>query len=570
MASAPEEVFDYVVVGAGTAGCVLACRLSADPAVRVALIEAGPADRSTKIHIPAAVAAAIADPSLGWGYRSVPQRQLRGREIVLPRGRVLGGCSSINGMAYFRGHPQDFDDWAAAGATGWSYEEVLPYFRKSEHNLTWPASRYHGHGGPMVISDIPHPNPLVRRFLDATAGLGYPLCADFNGADPEGFGTRQATIRAGRRESMVTAFLDPVRGREQLQVLTDAVVTRIVIEGRRALGVVIEREGVTQRLLARREVIVAAGSYASPQLLMLSGVGDGAHLQEQGIEVRHHLPGVGTGLRDHPATLVQMKTADSTSYGVSLKALPRGAWNLLEYALLRRGPLASNVLEATGFVRSTPDALRPDVQFAFMPMLRNPSGSPIPVGHGFGLIPIAIRPRSRGAVRLASSDPRRPPLVDPNYLDDPEDLRTLLRGFGIARQILRAPAFASLRGVEVVPGDGVAETEALTDYIRGSVVSVHHPSSSCRMGIDPLAVVDPQLRVHGIEGLRVADASVFPTLVAGNTNAAVVMVAEKAADLILGRHEGSTEHQLTAGGRGEDEWTHSTASSLSSQAPPVA
>jgi choline dehydrogenase len=318
----------------------------------------------------------------------------------------------------------------------------------------------------------------------------------------------------------------------------------------------------------RLEVILAAGSYASPQLLMLSGVGEGAHLQSLGIEVQHPLPGVGSGLTDHPATLVQMKTSDTTSYGVSLPTLPRAAWNILQYTLARRGPLASNVLEATGFIRTTPGLSRPDLQFAFMPMLRNPS-SPIPVGHGFGLIPIAIRPASRGSVRLASPDPRTPPLIDPNYLDDPGDLATLMRGLAIARQILSAPAFAALRGVELAPDSQVQGEAALAQYIRNSVVGVHHPACTCRMGTDARSVVDPHLKVHGIDGLRVVDASVFPTLVAGNTNAAVVMVAEKAADIILQRPAPKVDGPA-AGGKGEDLWTVSKAESRSSPAPPVA
>jgi choline dehydrogenase-like flavoprotein len=533
MSDAP--VFDFVIVGAGTAGCVLANRLSADPGLRVALLEAGPRDDKLKIRIPAAVAAALADPAIGWGYRTVAQKHLNGREIPLPRGRVLGGCSSINGMVYFRGHPRDFDEWAAAGAAGWSYEDVLPYFRRSEHNEIWNASRYHGRGGPMIVTDIPRPNALLRRFLDATSSLGYPRCVDFNAADPEGFGPRQATIRQGRRESMVTAFLDPVRHRPNLSVVTDARVTRIVIEGGRARAVELERAGAKQVASVRREVIAAAGSYASPQLLMLSGVGDGAVLQALGLSVKHHLPGVGACLQDHPATVVQMRTTDHTSYGVSWKALPRGAWNLVEYALWRRGPLASNVLEGTGFVRSRPNQPRPNLQLVFMPMLRNPGGSPIPLGHGYGIIPIAIRPGSRGRVYLTSPDPHVAPAVDPNYLDDPQDLQTLLDGLRIARRILGASAFASLNGVEVLPGAHVTDEQELSEHVRNTAVSVHHPSSTCRMGVDPLAVVDPQLRVHGLEGLRVADASVFPRVVAGNTNAAVVMVAEKASDLILGR-----------------------------------
>jgi choline dehydrogenase-like flavoprotein len=289
------------------------------------------------------------------------------------------------------------------------------------------------------------------------------------------------------------------------------------------------------QLSVRREVILAAGTYGSPQLLLLSGVGPGAALQSLGIPTRHDLPGVGACLQDHPSTVLQFETTDATSYGVSLKAFPRDAWNVLEYALGRRGPLASNILEATGFVRSRPEARRPDLQLVFMPMLRSLGGSPIPRGHGYGIIPIVVRPGSRGRVELASPDPHRAPLIDPNYLDDPEDMRVLLDGVLLARRLLTAPAFSSLRGVEILPGVKAHDAVTWMDYIRSSTVGVHHPASTCRMGVDPLAVVDPTLRVRGIENLRVVDASVFPRVVAGNTNAAVVMVAEKASDLIAGK-----------------------------------
>jgi choline dehydrogenase len=531
-AASTSEKFDYLIVGAGTAGCVLANRLSADLTTRVGLIEAGPSDKRFLVRIPAAVAAAIGDPAIVWGYSSVPQRQLNNRSIPLPRGRILGGCSSINGMAYFRGHPRDFDEWAQAGATGWSYEDVLPYFRKAEHNETWPESRYHGNGGPMNVLDIERPNPLVKRFLEAASSLGFARCPDFNGPDPEGFGCRQATIRRGRRESMVTAYVDPIAHRQNLAIFTEAMVTNLVIEDRRARGVVIERDGSRLQLTATRDVILCAGTYGSPQLLLLSGIGAGAALQTLGIRVKHDLPGVGESLQDHPSTVLQMKTTDPTSYGLSWKALPRGAWNVLEYMLLRRGPLASNVLEATGFVKSRPREDRPDLQIVFMPMLRNPNGSPIPRGHGFGIIPIVVRPQSRGRVMLASPDPHAAPLVDPNYLDDCDDMRIMVEGASLARRILSAPAFQSLRGVEVLPGPETRDAASWTQYIRSSTVGVHHASSTCRMGKDSFAVVDSDLRVHGIHNLRVADASVFPRVVSGNTNAAVVMVAEKAADLI--------------------------------------
>ena len=527
-----SEEFDYLIVGAGTAGCVLANRLSADTSARVGLIEAGPSDKRFLVRIPAAVAAAIGDPAIGWGYRSVPQRNLNNRCIPLPRGRVLGGCSSINGMAYFRGHPRDFDEWVEAGATGWGYEDVLPYFRKAENNERWPESRYHGSGGPMNVLDIARPNPLVRRFLEATSSLGFARCEDFNGPDPEGFGCRQATIRRGRRESMVTAYVDPIVHRQNLAIFTQALVTNLLIEDRRARGVVIERDGRRVPLLATRDVILCAGTYGSPHLLLLSGVGAGAALQALGMSVKHDLPGVGESLQDHPSTVLQMKTNDSTSYGLSLKALPRAIWNVLEYTLLRRGPLASNVLEATGFVKSRPRVDRPDLQIVFMPMLRDPTGSPIPRGHGFGIIPIVVRPQSRGRVALACPDPHVAPLVDPNYLDDSDDMRLLLEGARLARKILAAPAFQSLRGVEVLPGPQTRDPRSWMEYIRASTVGVHHASSTCRIGKDSFAVVDSNLRVRGIDNLRIADASVFPRVVAGNTNAAVVMVAEKAADLI--------------------------------------
>lgn len=534
-----EEIFDYVIVGAGTAGCVLANRLSADPRTRVALIEAGPPDKPWAIHVPAAVAAAIGNPALGWGYTSTAQAHLNGRSIALPRGRVLGGCSSINGMVYFRGHPRDFDDWAANGAPGWSYADVLPYFKRSENNEAWPDSPLHGRGGPMNVIDIPRPNPLIARFLEATTALGFKRNADFGGADVEGFGARQATIRAGRRESMVTAYLNPIGGRGNLVIYTEALVTRVDLVGLRATGVSLEQAGIARQLKARCEVILCAGAYATPQLLQISGIGDGAALQALGISVRHHLPGVGADLQDHPAAAVQMRTRDATSYGMSLKALPRGIWNVLEYGLCRSGPLGSNVFEATGFVRTRPELERPDLQLVFMPAHRNANGRPIPQGHGYGVIAIGVRPKSRGRVSLASPDPHAKPLIDANYLAAPEDLQTLLHGLGLARQILAQPSFAPLKSVEILPGPSVQGDADLEQYIRNTAVSVHHPTSTCRMGADAMAVVDEALRVRGVAGLRVVDASVMPVGVAGNCNAAIVMIAEKAADLIL---SGPSQH----------------------------
>ena len=528
------DTFDYLVVGAGTAGCVLAARLSEDRKNSVCLIEAGGEDRHPFIHVPAAVAAAIARPALNWRFLTAPQPRLNGRRIPVPRGRVIGGSGSINGMVYFRGHPKDFDDWAAMGNPGWSHREVVPYFIRSENNDSYVDSPYHGHDGPIRVAHIPRPNPMIAAFLEAMRTLGFKHCADFNGPDPEGYGPRQGTIRDGRRDSTATAYLRPARSRGNLTVLTDALVTRIVIDNRRAAAVDVQLDGKTQRLNARREIVISAGSIQSPQILMLSGVGDGAALQALGIETRHHLPGVGTSYHDHLAAAILMEMRNSESYGISLRAAPRGVLNLLEYALLRRGPLASNVFEANAFVRSTPGLDRPDLQIVFQPARRNPGTFPFPLGHGFALSVVNLYPKSRGRISLASPDPRTPPVIDPNILGDPDDLAPTLRGLELSRRIIASPALARYRGVEVQPGPAVQGADALAEYVRRVAATVHHPVSSCRMGRDPNAVVDAQLRVHGIEGLRVADASIFPRIVGGNTNAVVVMVAEKAADMMLG------------------------------------
>jgi choline dehydrogenase-like flavoprotein len=529
------DTFDFVVVGAGTAGCVLAARLSEDRANSVCLVEAGGEDRHPFIQVPAFVAAAISRPRLNWRFLTVPQRALNDRRIPLPRGRVLGGSGSINGMVYFRGHPRDFDDWAAMGNPGWSYREVLPYFVRSESNDSFPGSPYHGQNGPIRVSHVARLNPMISSFLEAMSSLGFRRCDDFNGPDPEGYGPRQGTIRDGRRDSTAVAYLRPARARSNLEVRTDSLVTRVVLENGRAVGVDIEHAGQAQRLHARREVVVCAGAVQSPQILMLSGIGDGAALQALGIETRHHLPGVGANYHDHLAAGILMEMRNSESYGISLRAAPRDAANLLEYALFRRGPLASNVFEATAFVRSDPALDRPDLQIVFQPARRNPGTFPFPLGHGFALSVVHVYPKSRGRVSLSSPDPRVPPAADPNLLGDPVDLPPTLRGLELARRIIAAPAFARYRAAEVQPGPDAQGAEALTDYVRRTSYTVHHPCGSCRMGPDASAVVDAALRVRGIERLRVADAAVFPRIVGGNTNAAVVMIAERAADMILGK-----------------------------------
>ena len=536
MADSSGSVFDYVIVGAGTAGCVMAARLSENAQNRVALIEAGPPDRHPFIHVPALVGAAIAQKHLNWRFMTAPQPNLNGRKIPIPRGRVVGGSGSINGMVYFRGQPQDFEDWAAAGNPGWSFSEVLPYFLRSEHNDRYPGSPYHRQGGPMNVMFVKRPNPMTAAFLSAMGSLGYKRNDDFNSPNTEGYGPRQGTLAKGRRVSTATAYLHPALRRSNLTLITDTRVARVVIENRRATGVdLLMPGGGTQRLTAQREVVVSGGTILSPQVLMLSGIGDGEDLRAHGIEVKHHLPGVGRNLHDHLAVGLLMEMSNTESYGISWRTVPRGAVNLLEYALFRSGPLSSNVFETNAFIRTTNGLDRPDLQLVFQTARRNTNTFPLPLGHGFALSSVALYPKSRGRITLASADPHALPVIDPNLLGEPSDISPLLRGLQLSRRIVATQPFARYQATEVQPGPAVTSEEGLKDYIRRAAATVHHPVSSCRMGPDDkTAVVDAQLRVHGIDALRVVDASVFPKIIGGNTNAAVVMVAEKAADLMLG------------------------------------
>jgi choline dehydrogenase len=524
-----SEGFDYVIAGAGTAGCVLANRLSAEAGVTVALIEAGPPDDDPAIHVPAMVAKAIGNPRQSWGYQTVPQPHVDNRVLPVPRGRVLGGCSSINGMVYFRGHPREYDEWQQSG---WRYADLLPYFRRLE-NYEAAHTPQRARGGPVNVIDIPKPNPLVGRFLAAADTLGLPRCADFNGGDPEGFGPRQAAIRHGRRESGVTAYLNPARHRPTLKIVTDALVTRVLVGERRATGVEIEQGGVRSIVKARREVIVACGAYGSPQLLQLSGIGDAAVLQSLGVASLLDLPAVGKNLHDHPAASIAMRTANTESYGLSWRTMPRSVKLAAQYLLFRSGPLASNVFEANGFMRSGPQADRPDLQIIFMPAHRNANGHWLPRGHGYGIIFVNLRPASRGSIMLTSKDPHDKPAIDFNFLAHAGDIEVLVRGFEVARSILSAPSFAPLAAREISPGPQVQGRAQIEAHIRSSLVTVHHACGTCRMG----DVVDSSLRVKGIDSLRVVDASVIPTVIAGNTNIPVTAVAERAADLLLRKHQ---------------------------------
>lgn len=531
----PEHSFDFVVVGGGSAGCVLAARLSEDPHNTVCLIEAGGSGKSAFVDIPGAIVLAQRSADLNWRFQSVPQKQLNDRRISYPRGRGLGGSGLINGMVYFRGHPQDYDDWAKAGASGWSYREVLPYFRRSEDNEDFGGSEFHGTGGPMRVRSVNRPNPLNFAFFEALASLGVQARGDLNGADTEGMALRQLAIRGGKRETSASAFLHPALKRSNLSVLTRAHATRVILNGKRVEAVEAHREGENLTVRARREVVLAAGALQSPQLLMLSGIGPAEHLRELGVQVRHDLPGVGRNLHDHLASPVHMAMAHAASYGVSLRAMPRNLVNLAEYAVFRRGPLANNIFESAAFLKTLPGLERPDVQLVFQPAKRPPATFPFPIGHGCAISPVGLYPRSRGRLTLASADPFAPPVIDPNLLSVPQDIEPLLRAIRLVRQIFGAPAFAKYGLREIAPGAKAQSDADLIAYIRAEAYTVHHPVSTCRMGNDAQSVVDPHLRVLGIEGLRVADASVFPSIVGGNTNAVVVMVAEKAADMILGR-----------------------------------
>ncbi|MCP5145829.1 MAG: GMC family oxidoreductase N-terminal domain-containing protein [Gammaproteobacteria bacterium] len=528
------DSFDFIVIGAGTAGCVLAARLSENPAHRVCLIEAGGSEQHPYIAIPAAVGAAIMSERFGWNLWTTPQAALNGRKVPLPRGRVIGGSGSINGMAYYRGSARDYDDWAAAGNNGWSYADLLPYFLRSEDNPEYAASPYHKTGGPMAVRFVPRTNPLCERFNAAMADLGYRYCEDFNVAEPDGYGYRQATIHNGLRVSTASAYLRPAMRRPNLTVLTQTHTRRILLDNGVATGVEIEHAGATRRLGARREVLLCAGAFHSPHVLLNSGIGDAQDLAAAGVDVVHHLPGVGRGLTDHPASYIAMDTRDTTSYGLSLPTTLRNLWAGVQYLAARSGPLASNLFETNAYIKSHAEADRPDMQVVFQPARRNTRPFPLPLGHGYAISIVCLYPASRGTVKLQGPDPFAAPIIDPALGSAPEDLATIVRGLKLARKILGTRHFADMNAHERLPGTQVADDAALEDYVRATLATVHHPGCTCRMGDDPQAVVDAELKVRGIAGLRVADASIYPRLVGANTNASVVAIAEKAADMVLG------------------------------------
>jgi len=523
---------DYLIIGGGSAGCVLAARLSEDPAVQVTLLEAGPPDESVLIHCPAGLALLAKTGQANWGFATVPQPGLNGRRGYQPRGKVLGGSSSVNAMIYTRGHPRDYDDWAAAGNPGWSHAEVLPYFKRAEDNARG-ADAHHGSGGPLHVMDLRSPNRHSHDFVAAARQAGHAVNPDFNGAEQEGVGLYQVTHKNGERYSAAKAYLAPHRQRPNLHVVTGAQATRILFEGRRAVGVEFLQQGTRHTLRARREVLLCAGALQSPQLLMLSGVGPAQHLQDLGIAVLHDLPGVGQHLQDHvDVVLVHDAPRLTDLFGLSLPGALKVLRGMQEWRRTRSGMLTTNFAEAGGFIRSQPQEPIPDLQLHFVVGKLVDHGRATVWGHGYSCHVCLLRPQSRGSVRLASPDPLAAPLIDPNFLGEADDVQRLVRGFKLMRQILAQPALAELGGREL-PASGEARSDAdIERFIRAHADTIYHPASTCRMGPGPDAVLDARLRVHGLQGLRVVDASAMPSLVGGNTNAPVVMMAEKAADLI--------------------------------------
>lgn len=525
-------MFDYIVIGGGSAGCVLAGRLTEDPAVRVCLLEAGPPDTSALIHCPAGIALMARTGAFGWGQHTTPQPGLNGRRGYQPRGKVLGGSSSLNAMIYLRGQPADYDHWAAEGNPGWAWSDVLPYFRRAEHNERG-ADAFHGTGGPLNVMDLPAPHRIARDFIEAGVQAGHARNPDFNGATQEGVGWYQVTHRAGERFSAAKAYLAPHRGRPNLQVVTHARATRILFEGRRAVGVEYRQGGQSHTVRAAREVLLSAGALLSPQLLMLSGVGPGAALHRHGIAVVHDLPGVGEHLHDHPDVVQVMDAPRLTDlFGLS----PTAAWQMLrgvrEWRAHRRGMLVTNFAEAGGFIRSRPEEAAPDLQLHFVIGKLVDHGRRTLLGHGYSCHVCLLQPLSRGRVTLAGPDPHALPLVDPAFFADPDDLQRMVRGVRRMREWLAQPALAA-HGARDMPASAAAQTdEAIGQFIRQHADTVYHPVGSCRMGPGAMDVVGADLRVHGLDGLRVVDASVMPRIVSGNTNAPTIMVAEKAVDLL--------------------------------------
>ena len=529
-----SKSFDYIVVGGGSAGAVVAARLSESGQHSVLLLEAGPKDRSLLIRMPLGFRLMRQLAMFDWGYRSEAEPHADSRSIHTPRGKVLGGSSSVNGMIYSRGHPGDYDEWERMGASGWSYNDVLPYFRKSE-NSDRGSSQWHGADGPMRVSSLSPDAPLTRAVHASAAELGYPVVDDFEAESHEGFGLHDLTVDNGRRSSTSSSFLAPAKGRSNLQVETGAQVTRILFERSRAVGVEYRVGDRVHVALCSREIVLCAGAYGSPQLLMLSGIGPAHHLQQHGIGVVADLPGVGTGLQDHPLVPMTFRSRQPLPLRSDTRA-DRVALSALQWMFSGKGFLGTQPLSSVAYYRSQPEATRPDLEFVLIPTsldakvwfpgIRRPSEDRLTVYN------IVMRPESRGSVRLRSSSPDDAPVIQFNLLEAAHDVNLLLHAIGWTRELMSSGPLRDFVAEEVLPGSGIHDEPNVAAFIRAAAVTAQHPACTCRMGVDAGSVVDPQLRVHGIDGLRVADASIMPALVGGHTNAAAIMIGERAAAFI--------------------------------------
>ncbi|WP_454829278.1 GMC family oxidoreductase [Pseudoxanthomonas wuyuanensis] len=526
-------MYDIIIIGAGSAGCVLANRLSEDPDCRVLLLEAGPRDWHPFIHMPAGLAKLVGQKGVNWNYDTAPEPQLGNRRLWWPRGKVLGGSSSINAMCYVRGTPADYDDWAGNGADGWDWNSALPYFKRSERNMRG-ADALHGGEGPLYVSDLRYTNPLSATFVEAGAQAGYARNDDFNGPRQDGFGFYQVTQKDGARCSSAVAYLNPARGRPNLHIVTGALVRRVLLENGRAAGVAYARRGREIQARAEREVLLCGGAINSPQLLMLSGIGPADHLRQHGIDVQVEAPQVGQNLQDHLDICTLQHCTRPVSYDRTSEI--RTAF---DYFLRgHRGPGSSNIAEAGAFVRSplAPDG-RADIQLHFVPAMLDDHGRHRLSGDGYTLHACFLRPRSRGRIVLDSADPHAAARIEANYLSDPEgfDLKMMIECARLSRELFAQAVFDDYRGAPIFPPRTDLSDAELADFIRAKAETVYHPVGTCRMGSDDGSVVDTRLQVRGVDGLRVIDASVMPTLIGGNTNAPVIMIAERAADLIRGR-----------------------------------
>jgi choline dehydrogenase len=521
---------DFIVVGAGSAGCAVAARLSEDPATRVLLLEAGGEDRNRWIHIPLGFGKTFADPSVNWCYETEPDPGAGDRRVFWPRGKVLGGSSSINGMVYIRGQAEDFEHWRQLGNTGWSFDDVLPYFRRSEHQMRG-SDRFHGTDGPLCVSDVAQ-HPICEAFIAATTGLGFPRNDDFNGASQDGAGYHQTTTRNGKRCSTAVGYLRPAMQRANLNVVTGALTEKILFEGRRAVGVTFRQHRGLCTARAAREVILCGGAVNSPQLLMLSGIGPQEHLEGFGIPVVHHLPGVGQSLQDHYSAAIKLRCKLPITVNDVMLSNARKLKAGLEYYMFHRGPLSMISSPAALFARTRPELASPDIKCSISPFSAERPQDGLHRFSGFTMIAYQLRPESRGEIKLKGPDPFDAPAVYPNYLATETDRRTIVAGLKLCRQILATPHMQSFIEAEFQPGSAVESDEELLHYARRRGGTVYHPTSTCKMGNDPMAVVDPELRVYGVDRLRVADASIMPTVVSGNTNAAAIMIGEKAAAMV--------------------------------------